>query len=329
MNPDDANKDQLPKRGILVMVFGHKMYIDMAKRLMESLKLHSPNLPIALATSVEDPELRALADVIVPDHPTFNDTSGMIQKMNVDLYAPFEETIYIDSDCLIFGDITPMFDQFQGLPVGLLGDYVTQGHYYTDVTSLLKKLGLEKLPRFCAGMIYLNKAAGASRVYDAVRAKIPNYDSYGFKVWRGGVCDEPLISLTLAEQGVPVLPDDFRSFVTLAQVYGPLKVDVLRGKCSFDRYEFVSGKLEVSTAYPTILHFAGAKRDEWLYWREKRKIAKWHKSKGNRNRISTFTNFWFNSLYVPYAFVTRLAKRIVGLNRRRPRAPEQLGFSWP
>lgn len=311
------------------MVFGHKMYIGMAKRLMESLKLHCPHLPIALATSVEDVELRSLADLIVPDHPTFNDSSGMIQKMNVDLYAPFEETIYIDSDCLVFGDITSLFDKFQGLPVGLLGDYVTEGHYYTDVATLLRDHQLQKLPRFCAGLVYLNKAAGAGRVYDSIRSKIPKYHSYGFKTWRGGVCDEPLIALTLAEEGISVIADDYRSFVTLGQVYGPLKADVLRGICEFDRYDFINGKLEVTTTHPTILHFAGAKRDEWIYWREKRKIAKWFKQRGNPGRIATMINLWFNALYIPYAFASRLAKRVVGLNRRRPRSPEQLWFRWP
>ena len=55
------------ERGVIVTAYGARYYIEMAKTLARSLRLHSPLIPRAIVTdNLDDKELRELFDYIVP-----------------------------------------------------------------------------------------------------------------------------------------------------------------------------------------------------------------------------------------------------------------------
>src|SRR6478609_7538916 len=79
------------------MGFGPDRYIRQAEALALSLKLHMPGIPLAV---VSDQDLRGtLFDISVPLDRS--NPSGIISKLDIYKYSPFNETLFIDSDCLV------------------------------------------------------------------------------------------------------------------------------------------------------------------------------------------------------------------------------------
>ena len=76
----------------------------MAKVLARSLAIHSPDIPSAVVTDSSDRGLADLYDHVVQFRPEFG--SGLTQKVYLDAYSPFKETLFIDSDCLVIRDIS-------------------------------------------------------------------------------------------------------------------------------------------------------------------------------------------------------------------------------
>ena len=51
----------------------------------------------------------------------------MLQKLHLDAYTPFDETLYIDADCLAVAPVAPLFALFADVPVGVVGGPIRDG----------------------------------------------------------------------------------------------------------------------------------------------------------------------------------------------------------
>ena len=47
--------------------------------------------------------------------------SGVRQKLFIDLYSPYQETLFIDSDCLVLGNLASFWTAFSGQIFGVPG----------------------------------------------------------------------------------------------------------------------------------------------------------------------------------------------------------------
>jgi len=314
-------------RGIAVLLFGHKLYLELTKKLAMSIRLNSPGIPLAVITSFYDPELKELFDFVLPYEPDFG--YGVIQKLSIDRYAPFDETVFIDCDCLVFGAIDDMWDKFKNVSVGVVGDMVQKGYWYTDIQALCKKTGHHAIPRTNTGLVYVRRCEESARVFERARQLIPEYADMGFHAFRDHISDEPLIALALAEQGIEPVHDDKQFYVTVENVYGPFAMDVMKGFCRFDTYSFDTGKMELIATHGRIVHFPGRNREQFIYKRELWKLNLWHYRKWKPGSASLLVNVACNPFYAAYAFVARSLKTVYLLNKRRPAMPYAIWFRWP
>ena len=120
------------KTGILLMAFGKPQYAQMAYNLAFSIKAFSPDAPICL---VHDKALdgvihgkRWVFDQLIqidPKHVTDPKTGKFSPgraKVHMDLYAPFDTTIYLDVDGICLKPVDDLFKAVEAL----------KGYYYAQ-----------------------------------------------------------------------------------------------------------------------------------------------------------------------------------------------------
>src|SRR5207344_1742769 len=98
-------------RGFLTIAYGHARYLHMVKGMARSMRFHNPSVRLALVTDSDDSELRALFNDLIPFEPGLG--TGVAQKLQVDHYSPYDQTLFIDSDCLAFADPESIWDMYR------------------------------------------------------------------------------------------------------------------------------------------------------------------------------------------------------------------------
>lgn len=237
------------RRGIITMAYGSQRYIRMAKALGRSLKLHNGKIPRAIVTDSDDTELKQLYDICIPLKLELG--MGVKQKLYLNYYSPFEETLYIDSDCIVVKNIENLWELFPNVSFGVVGKNIQQGKVFGELLDILEArsvFGVDSIPVFNGGLYYFNKTDEADKVFRQAITLMEDYEKLGIKSFRGGVADEPLFGLSLALSGIDAIDDKGISMRSTIKMVGWLKVDVLKGLCSFNK--------EGKHVSPAIVHFA-------------------------------------------------------------------------
>ncbi len=248
-------------RGIITIAMGDPRYLSMANDLALSLKFHSPALPRAVVTDMDADT--NLWDHVIPVVKDFGD--GLRQKLHLPFYSPFQETLFIDSDSLVFGNLHESWPSFQGQCVGYIGNTVTKGEWCNaKISDIMRHLNCPWVATLNSGFIYFTD--GSEDVFNrAASAQQFEYEKLGFAPFRDTKNDEPGFAIALTEASLKPLADPGkRMSYTPIGIRGRMKVDVFKDVCSF-----IKGQHGVRR--PQILHFA-----TWhfhpVYYRERAKI---------------------------------------------------------
>lgn len=234
--------------GIAVMAYGAGRFHRQAAALARSLRLHSPGQVLALITDRPE-EFRpgTLFDHVVPLLGAA--TSDCRPKLDLDLCTPFRRTLYLDSDSLAFRDLGFVLDRHRGRDVVVLGRPVSAGHWYLDVPELCRLAGARSVPQFNGGVFYFEDTVVAHAVFGRARELAERYGELGFARFGGGVADEPLLAVALAEAGIGPDPRDADTSVSLLGLQGWPELDIRSGRASFVK----NGR----SVRPAVVHFAG------------------------------------------------------------------------
>lgn len=187
--------------------------------------------------------------------------TGFSPKLHLDKLAPAGQTLFIDSDCLIYGKLSRVFEAFRGHAVSVIGNYVSGGEWFGDVSSVCKKFNVGQMPKFNGGIYYIENGAIAAGVYRQARGLEKQYDAIGFVRLRGRPNDEVVMSLAMALSGQAPVADDGTIMSDPQACQGEYHLDVIKGKTRLvnlpypdkrhqDWYPFV-------TVSPLIVHFLG------------------------------------------------------------------------
>jgi hypothetical protein len=241
----------IPSFGFITMAFGHKKYLQQAEALALSLKRHMPGFPIAIICD-RDPQ-NPVFDYFVPIDAAHG--LGTLQKAWLDQYSPFEQTFFIDSDCLVTRPFHTELTEIRAYEfTPIMGDYLGSQDrddlYMDDLGNTLRILGVSEFPKFNGGVYCFKKGTVTSSILQEARHIIPRAKELGLKSFdRGGVADETIIGLALALLHIRPLYQDHGALMrTPIGMTGQLTVDVLGGGCHFIKWgEPVS---------PAICHFA-------------------------------------------------------------------------
>lgn len=304
---------ELSPRGVITLAFGKQRYVDMGKSLGRSLMLNAPNLPRAVVTNSDDPELKELFTHVIPYQPDFG--SNVRQKLHLDLYSPFEETLFIDSDCLVLNDLDSFWKAFSGQYFGVPGwRELRKGSTdpYLDVAFILDHFGIEALPKFNGGTYYFRHCKRATHFFDRARELLADSENLRFVQFRqDGPADEAILSVAMALEKLSATSMGTGGMWTPISSRGPLKLDVQHRFCSFEK--------EGQTVYPDIIHFAGEYASCFAYYRESIKLMRRFGSK-LPSLVEMGKTYIKSAIWECSRSARNTAKRLVGARHSNSRA---------
>lgn len=186
-------------RGFLTLAAGDLHYYQLAANLLGSYRLHSAQpLPFAILADRENRYTAAFDRCILME----NADNSYLDKLRLAEYLPYDETIFIDADCLAYGDLNRMFAWFQEAD-----DVSCHGRVLplTDRTGWFdyENLGqLQQQVSYCVGLhggvYYLRKTGTAAAVFATARKLSRRYEEFHFKGNFPTPGDEPLVALAMA-----------------------------------------------------------------------------------------------------------------------------------
>jgi len=270
------------KRNILTIATGKEVYINLALNLYLSFARWHTNSDVSfyLVTDREDlvPD-KYKSKLNILSYPEGSIGKGFYPKISLDRFIPEGQTIFIDSDCLIFENIEWIFEQFKGRAVSVIGSYITEGEWFGNIKNICEKLGIDRLPKFNGGVYYLEKGDLVSRVYETAREIEKKYDEIGFVRFRGHPADELIMASAMALNEQHPIPDDSRIMSDLQACPGKYHINVISG----DRYlnnppaphPLHQAWYPFKKVQPAIVHFLGYYTERYPYQRETFRLNKY------------------------------------------------------
>lgn len=256
--------DMSGEQGIITIATG-KAYRAMAYDLGLSLKLHAGQISRAIVTDVPEQRLVEVYDSIITVRPELGD--GYRQKLNLDQYTPYDRTMFIDADCLVVRDLADLFARCADRQFAFAGEIRREGKWYdADLQEVCQRLGLpDGLAVLNTGFFCFVKGPLTDRLFHRARElHDQQVDGLGFGDFRGTRSDEPALAIALTEARQDPLEESCgESMRTPIGIDGPMYIDVLRGDCTFRKYQ--------QLVRPAIVHFATWQYHP-LYYRERAKL---------------------------------------------------------
>lgn len=274
-------------RTIITIATGKKLFVDLAANLARSFLLWHPQTDIQFRVVTDQPglipaDLRDKIDIYTIKPGEFG--KGFSSKLYLDKFATDGQTLFIDSDCLIFDRIDFLFDRFKGHQVSVVGNYISDGEWFGDIKYIVNKFKLPHIPKFNGGIYYLEQGEIASAVYQTARDLEEQYDDIGFIRLRNRPNDEVLMALAMQIHQQQPITDDGTIMSDPQACPGGYKIDVLRGNrwllnppVAHPMHQAWYPFTKVS---PVIVHFLGYYTLEYPYRREVFRLKKALTSKG-------------------------------------------------
>ena len=254
-------------RGILTIGFGNEKYILMAKALGRSLRRSCPGMATAIVTDRTDSTFAGLFDHVIPIQP--HRGPDVAQKLFLDLYSPFQSTLFVDCDSLVFRSLDFVFRELAGgptiIPDPLYFHSREKPKPGIDFDRLEKKTALKEVPGFNGGIYYIEKDTPSQQIFIRAREILGNHEDYGIGTFRSSANDENILALSMALSG---FSQETLSSLVMRETFGldgPLDIDVLRGKASLTCYGI--------TWTPAVVHFCSGWHDCGAYQREMRILS--------------------------------------------------------
>lgn len=195
-----------------------------------SLRVSNPGIPIAVACSpaIRD-RVSPYFDYVIDEKPGLR---GFVHKVHMDEYSPFQETMFFDSDVLVFKPVRPYVDSWGAGPYYACGGYDAVGTspFGLNRPDVLKKIGKSTLVVIDGAGHAFYRRPECSKVFDLAREITRDYKSYAGDI---KYADEDVIDIALTMLELPPAPyGDFFSVFWSARP-GTLDMDATTGKCRF------------------------------------------------------------------------------------------------
>lgn len=294
--------DKHSVKGILTLAQGKQRYVDMAVNLAKSIRLNCPGVPIAIVTDRPELEMKSFFDHVIPVNPDYG--LGLIQKIHLYEYSPFEKTIFIDADCLVVRNFSFLWDLFEGQDVSVIGNKLTTGTWAgMGVETVIQQIKAPYIIQLNGGIYYFRKGVKAASVYQKAQELLDRYDELGIAKLRGQVNEEPLMSLAMSIYRQDPVDDGGKGMRTPVGQSGVFTMDILKGTCAFYKHGIC--------VEPAIMHFGGGYPEAFHYRREIKKLNRYFLLKLPKPIVSFSVNVGWNFVYFIYVLFYRITKSVV------------------
>lgn len=270
----------MKQKGFVTIAIGREHYFKIAVNLLHSYHYHTPKedwLPFAIISNVENEYTEEFDDVIVvPDLE-----ASYMSKITMLSIPPYEQNIFIDADCLAYGNLNELFEiGFGPQQTGILGsgrviewkhtssEYGEEEGWYS-----LKNLGKYRdVVRYGVnmhgGVLFFRADDTTRHIYNTCLDIAQNYEDYHFRMF-AKPADEPIMALALAVHDQR--PIDSGGFDT-GRILGflpalrKMRVNICRGECSY--YYIYSGGPKKRVKNTLLIHWQNVNTWRPLYRRE-------------------------------------------------------------
>jgi hypothetical protein len=269
------------------------IYINFAVNLARSFFLWHPDTAIEFQIITDAPDafpadIRSLSKIIAIRPGELG--VGFSSKLHLDQLAGEGQTLFIDSDCLIFGNLDFVFERFKGHSVSVIGTHLSKGEWFGDIEKICLQYHVPHLPKFNGGIYYLERGTVAGQVYAAARDLEKKYDELGFVRLRGRPNDEVLMALAMQLYGQTPVSDEGTVMSDPQACPGPYKINVISGERSLVNppppSPFHRGWYPFEKVAPVIVHFLGHHTEYYPYKREAYRLKK-----AAHNQLTFLTEF--------------------------------------
>ncbi len=220
-------------RGFITIATGDDLYFQLAKNLLLSYKLFCDTpMPFAIMCDREN-EYTALFDEVILFHKTEHPYFDKFSLLKV---SPYDETIFIDADCLAYANLNEFWDYFAdaddfsaagtNYPIdsdrGLfrkeeVGEYTDKVHWKPDIHG---------------GVYFIRKGALCDAIYADCQNIAAHYPDFRWPDYCAPYADEPVLCLAMAANGVHALDADPCNYGIPWEVT-QMEVDIFSGKCTY------------------------------------------------------------------------------------------------
>ena len=206
-----------PSRGYLTMAVGKPRYVEMAVDMALSLKEHT-ELPIAIAVDegLQSGVTERYADVfdsivLVPER--FLD--GRALKYGTAAATPFDETMFVDADCLVLSSLDGLWSILDGADMAMVGGQLTssddENHHGFSTQALMRRFGLEQYLKTNSGLFCFRREAGLQIMEECLECYLHEARprlrwSFLFGRWLG---DEIAFGIVGGRRSIETFPEPF------------------------------------------------------------------------------------------------------------------------
>lgn len=185
------------RRGFVTIATGDQKYYQMALNLLRSYRVNGGcELPFALICDRDCSIAREFDEMVLISNPC----NSYLDKLYLNRYAPYEETIFIDADILILNNIEILWEDFAPMD-----DFCCYGRelplesregwfYYKDMGELQ-----DRIPHGISmhgGVYYLRKTKRCDEIFDIALEITKHYHEYKFYYFKDPA-DEPILALAM------------------------------------------------------------------------------------------------------------------------------------
>lgn len=220
-------------RGFVTIATGSAQYYKIAANLLQSYRYFAAEpLPFAIIAEEENAYTAQFDDVVL----TTESTHSFLDKFLLLKLCPYDETIFIDADCLCYGDLNAYFQVFANSTdfsaIGVNVDlHAKEGAWY-DVEGIGKYGELISYKsRVHAGVCFIRKSEKLAKMYADCMELCENFDSLYFHTCPRSV-DECVFGVAMPMNGMRCereIPTMLAAWPCCTRV----TADILRGRLSY------------------------------------------------------------------------------------------------
>lgn len=219
-------------KGFITIATGKEEYYILAKNLLESYRYFSKSpLPFAILCDRENEYTELFDNVILFKNGA---TNSYLDKLDLGEYLPYDETIFIDADCLAYADLNILFDRFANTD-----DFCCYGRVLPldDLTGWFEYKYLGELQQRVSyivglhgGIYYMRKGQVVKNVFSDAKKLVPDYTKFHFKGKFDTPGDEPLVALSMALNNCHPIPHDLSAICCYWEYVDKMSIDIITGE---------------------------------------------------------------------------------------------------
>lgn len=222
-------------KGFITLATGEERYFKLAVNLLKSYRFFSKNpLSFAILTDRHNKYTEQFDEVILLP----NARSSYMDKLSIISNCPYDETIFIDADCLAYQDLNQYWDLHDFSDT--LTCFGTSNFLdYKDGWFKKEDIGgygnlIKFIPNMHGGCYFIKKGPQCEEIYKLAMEINNNYHKYKFKYF-DQPADEPILALCMAIFDFRPIEDKTRKAIVFYPAVTDLKADMLLGYNSFEK----------------------------------------------------------------------------------------------